>query len=397
MKWAALVVLGWCASVRAEIVVEKVDDRRSDGCVEVRGVGAGAFEPEIWEKGTVNLVSDVRQPMLEPREGKFRNIYAPSAVEVEGGWRLFFGGWDGTASGNDQIYTLTTSDWRALEDRRPVIEHGAFEHVCNVSALRGEDGRFELMCTAYPDAKGLNKPALFRVGDGAKSLRASAEHLISIRGYEPFASADINGMNVILRERGAWRLYFNNFRDFGKTFLARSEDGKSWTYEGVALEAPLMVNDVKKVRARGQDWYLMALHHNAGDLQYSLSRDGRAFGKPMTLLTSGGVADGYIVAVGWVVQKDRVLGVLYGAGSAGSLDQNRIFARWVQKKVEWVSEDGKRAAPTGALGPDVVRFDVSGKGKFEVLSEDAKTVLGSSARITVMGGETWRIVLKAQE
>lgn len=43
----------------------------------------------------------------------------------------------------------------------------------------------------------------------------------------------------------------------------------------------------------------------------------------------------YIVSVGLVVSEDgaRLLGALYGAGTASTLDQNRIFAAWLQRQV----------------------------------------------------------------
>src|SRR5512137_3014839 len=78
------------------------------GFVEVRGVEAGAFNPQIWQAGTLNLVPDLRFPLLAPQEGKFRNIYAPSAAETPGGYRLFYGAWDGVPTGNDRIYSATT-------------------------------------------------------------------------------------------------------------------------------------------------------------------------------------------------------------------------------------------------------------------------------------------------
>ena len=70
---------------------------------------AGEFNPLIWQAGTLNFLPDQRFPLLAPKSGKFRNIYAPSAVETPGGYRLFYGAWDGIPSGNDHIYSAKTS------------------------------------------------------------------------------------------------------------------------------------------------------------------------------------------------------------------------------------------------------------------------------------------------
>ena len=311
----------------------------------VHGVRAGAFDPAIWQAGTLNLLPDARHPLLEPQEGKCRNIYAPSAVQVPGGWRVFFGAWDGVPTGNDRIYSVETGDFSAFTNRHTVIEHGKFQHVCNVSAIAEGTSGFALCCTAYPDKDGLNKPAFFSSPDGLRwngspaPYTAQTSDIVSMTGYAGYARADINGMNVLLREDGKYRLYFCNFKDFGKIMRASGTDGRDYTYDGVALAAAGMVNDVKKFAAPDGAWYLMGIHANGPELYQSLSRDGMRFETSHTLLRHLDDADRHIVAIGWVTEgaQDergrRVLGVLYGAGAVKSLDQNRIFARWLQKRV----------------------------------------------------------------
>ena len=70
----------------AEPGLEPVAGVAPEGFIQVTGVGAGEFQPQWWEAGTLNLNFDARAPLLEPREGPFRNIYAPSAVRTEDGW-----------------------------------------------------------------------------------------------------------------------------------------------------------------------------------------------------------------------------------------------------------------------------------------------------------------------
>src|SRR5215213_9913663 len=99
---------------------------------------------------------------------------------------------------------------------------------------------------------------------------------------------------------------------------------------------------MKKLNAgagAGDARYLMGLHLNTGQLWYTLSRDGLKFPPIQTLFAHESDADAYMVAVGFIMAGEqeklgsRVLGALYGAGAASSLDANRIFARWLQKKV----------------------------------------------------------------
>jgi hypothetical protein len=355
MKIYALIVFLLATQVFAQpggLIVRDVGEAYDAKHVEFRGVAAGDFDPRLCENAALHFVPDVRSPWLEPRDGKFRNIYAPSVVQTKSGWRVYYGGWDGVATGNDRIYAADVdADFLNATHRRTVIEHGVFQHVCNVSVTPSDRG-LAMACTAYPDAKGLNKPVTFFSPDGEKwnTPAARVDDLISMTGYAAFPAADINGMNVLLRDGDAYRLYFNNFRDGNKTFRASSADGRRFTFDAIALQPSALVNDVKKLKgADGESWYLMALHMNTNRLFYTLSRDGVKFPEAKTLATSIGDTDKFIVSVGWVVADNRLLGLLYGAGSDGTLDHNRIFARWLQKKV---TIDAPSAGEAKALGPD---------------------------------------------
>ena len=89
-----------------------------------------------------------------------------------------------------------------------------------------------------------------------------------------------------------------------------------------------------------------------------------------------------MVAIGWVTRANRLLGFLYGAGDTGHLNRNRIFGRWLQKKVVFVASDGARYEPSSALGPDRQLIKVPGgkelKGTFEIYAEDGVTLLGKT-------------------
>jgi hypothetical protein len=86
---------------------------------------------------------------------------------------------------------------------------------------------------------------------------------------------------------------------------------------------------------------------------------------------------------------------LYGAGPASALNQNSIYARWLQRKVVFVANDGTRYPGTKALGPDrqLLAFSNAGPvtGRFEVYAEDGATLLGMSVAQTVSSGQSYRL------
>lgn len=406
----AVVVTLWSGPALADWTIRQIPGQADLGTVELHGVGADAFDPDLWRAGTLNFVPDIRSPLIAPRlDGVFRNIYAPSAVEVPGGWRLFYGAWDGVSTGNDRIYSVTTPDFLTFANWHIVVEHGTFVHVCNVSAVREPGGEAQLICTAYPVGAGLNKPAAFRVplGDVAgrssntgesanrSPVVASSEHLVTIEGYEPFAAADMNGINALLFEDGRYRLYFGDFKNWGQVHRATSTDGTHFRYDGPCLPAPLMVNDVKKFTATGRTCYLMGLHANRNRLWYALSDDGMKFEPQRELAASGGPADRYIVAIGWVTQADRLLGFVYGAGAVPELHRNRLFARWLQKKLVFTARDGREVPATAALGPDRAIFSLGDAkeltGTIQIFAEDGRNSLGPPVPVQLKPGTVYEL------
>jgi len=389
---ARMVLAAEAASPRKPLTVRDVGEAFDARHIEIRGVAASAFDPKIWLDGTMNLVPDIRRPMLAPREGKHRNIYAPSIVRTKDGWRIYYGGWDSVDTPNDRIYLADTRDFLDFTNRQTVIEHGEFQHVCNVNVTPIDHG-YAMMCTAYPDANARNKPVAFFSDDGVHwNEPATRQRIIRIDGYDRYADADINGMNVLMFESGKYRLYFCDFHRFGKVFGATSEDGRNFRFEASVLDAAMMVNDVKKLHVADADWYLMGLHNNGPQLHYALSRDGLHFEPAKVLCEHTGDDDRYIVSIGWITGDRAVLGFLYGAGAKGTLDQNRIFARWLQKKAVIVTGE-KRYPPTGALGPDrqVIATDQPITGKLEWFAEDGRTLLAVSEKIDLHPGRAYAV------
>jgi hypothetical protein len=399
---AATAALGWSASAvgaEANCTLVKLDEVRPGGdAVEVRGVQAGPFDPVLWQTNALHWVAHTPTPMLHGN-----NIYAPTVVRETNGWQVFYGGWDLGHNGRDHIYAVRTPDFRSFTDRRMIIANGQFLHVCNCSAVKLPDESYYLMatcCVTHPTR--LNKPGRFlspdsKTWNGASPYAAKRDDLIVIEGDEGFAKADINGMNVILYEDGLYRIYYCDFHRWKFVWRATSKDGKTYQYDGVSLPAGrvVMVNDVKKFTVHGQPWYLMALHANTKTLWYSLSRDGMQFDPLKDLTVNQGAADLHIVAVGLVCDDTTVYGFLYGASGTRSLNTNKIFAKWLQKRVEFVAGDKVVASCSAAQGPDraTMKIPVGGvTGQFRVFAEDGKTLLHTGSEVTLRPGEVWELL-----
>ena len=106
--------------------------------------------------------------------------------------------------------------------------------------------------------------------------------------------------------------------------------------------------------------------------------------------------DQYIVALGFVTKGTQLLGALYGAGPVESLDQNQIFARWLQKKVLITDSSNVQYSPQGGYGPDRQWFQApqsgSVAGRLTVYAEDGVTPLASGS-VNVSAGKAYQLVL----
>jgi hypothetical protein len=385
------------------------------GMVEIQGVSAGSFKAEYWEKNELHWVPEARMPLLAPRlGGVYRNIYAPSVIEDGKGWRLFYAAWDGVDTVNDRVYSATTPDFIDFYDRHTVIEHGVFMHVSNVNVQRAEGGALHAIATALVGGRQANKPVYFSSPDGRtwngspEPYTAAMSDIVAMEGYADYEEGDENGANVLLRDHGKWILYFTNWRDPGKCYWAQGETPARFKFGSLALATGHAVNDVKQFSVDGKDHYVMALHKKgdvtgAADtdkLWYSLSNDGRTFGKEIRLPGAREEQDRYIFAVGFVTRKDRIMGLLYGAGASERCERNRIFGYWLQKRVlltaqrEYTRGNGLELEAAGALGPDRQWFKLPQGRPFEgtitVFAEDGITRLGTQA-VTLQPGVVYRL------
>ncbi len=363
-----------CRAANLE-VIEIRNGQAPLGMVEIQGLGAGPFNPALWHKNQLHWVPEVRMPLLAPRMGgAFRNIYAPSAIEEGAGWLFFYSAWDGTESGNDRVYMSQTPDFIDFYNRHTVIHNGQFVHVSNVNVQRLDKNSLELYATAWPDPQKQNKPIHFSSKDDGQTwngspapYRAEMKDIVRMEGYTPYLAGDLNGANVVLRDDSKYRLYFTNWRDRGKLYWAEGDGPDSFNFGGISLATIHAVNDVKKFNVDGKDWYLMALHKkgdvgltvkDADKLWFSLSNDGKTFGPEEDMVRAREEIDRYIFAVGFVTRRDRVLGVLYGAGPTVLCNRNQIFGYWLQKRIVLTAKpgysegNGAEYESQGALGPD---------------------------------------------
>src|ERR1700730_2717 len=292
--------------------------------VEIQGVSAGSFNPNYWQQNTLNWVPDTRTPMFTPlTTGPYRNVYAPWPLEQAAGWRMFYGGWDGTDTPFDQINSVTTTDFLSFNNRDHVIGNGAFLNVNNVNVEQLSDGSLHMICTGgQAGNSGVgDKPVYFSSPDGItwngtpEPYSAQLTDIVSIQGYAPFSSGNFNGANVLLRDNGTWVLYFKDWNDFGTTYRATAGALPNFQLQGVALKTNDFVNDVKKFTVTGQSWYLMGLvgADPKQSIFFSLANDGITFNPQHVLFQNVSAQDRYIVALGFVTKGTQLLGALYGA------------------------------------------------------------------------------------
>jgi hypothetical protein len=372
--------------------------------VEIQGLSAGPFNPAYWQQNTLNWVPDVRMPMFAAQiTGPYQNIYAPWPLELpNGGWRMFYGGWDGQDVPFDEISSTSTTDFLTFGVRDRVIAHGAFLNVNNVNVQQLPDGSFHMICTGGEFAPiNQNFPLYFSSPDGStwngavEPYSAQLSDIINVNGYSGFSTGDFNGANVLLNDNGTWVLYFVDSNNRGSVYRATASSLPNFQLQAAALATQHGVNDVKKIVLNGTPWYLMGLVYNAQSIWYSLSNDGTSFTAERTLFNNWSVQDLNIVALGFVMKGNSVLGALYGATSVPTLDQNEIFGRWLQKKVLVTDSSGTNQAVQGAFGPDRQWLQTAAgtiQGTIAVYAEDGVTPLGTGP-VNLSAGTAYQLVL----
>jgi len=392
--------------VSGTAVLQETTGQVTGETIEIQGVSAADFNPTYWKQDTLNWVPDVREPMFSSlTTSPYQNIYSPFSVEQPGGWRMFYGGWDGSDTPNDRIYSVTTSDFLTFSDRILVIDNGALQEVNDVNVQQLSDGSLHMMCTGAT-YDGRNWPTYFFSPDGVvwngtpEPYQAQLSDIVSIQGYSDYQAGGFNAGNVLFHETSDWVLYFyDNFGATAQIYRATGASPQVVQYQSVALQTGADPNSVNKFVVGGQTWYLMGLMSNAPQVWYSLSNDGLTFAPEQTLFTNLSSLDTSMDTVSFVTKGNQALGTLYGANTGtpdNQLADNAIFARWLQKKVVITDFSGVQYVAQGSYGPDRQWFQgtvVTGlEGTLVVYAEDGLTPLGSNV-VSLAAGKSYRLSL----
>jgi hypothetical protein len=358
----------------------------------VHNVGSRAFDPNKLR----NWNYDARNPILVPTPGSgHQNIYAPSVVYNGGAWNVYFGGWDNSPTPNDQVSIAVSLDnFASFNPHQTVISHGAFQHVNNESAIKIGPGQWQMAYTTFA-AGGLNKPGYATSSDGVSWTpnTGNAAFLMTMAGYPNFvASADVNGGNAIYFDGGQYHMYWVDFANNFAMNYATSPDNHSYTFQGTKLTG-FVPQDIKSFVFGGTRYYLSAYHNNGASTYFSLNTTLASPAAPSVLFNKTGSADNFITSVGLVSDGSRLYGALYGASAVSSLDQNRIFASWLQRKVTFQNAATFLGA-NQSVGPDTLyMLMVNGQsvetGTFAIFDTDGTSVLAQTPKVTVLQGDVW--------
>lgn len=362
---------------------------------EIRNVGSGIFDPNKLS----NWNFDYRSPLLAPNAGN--NIYAPNIVYNNGAWNIYYGGWDYVAVHDQVSITVSLDSFLTFGARYIQIANGVFHHVNNENVIKKPDGTWLMYYTTLPSpTSNINKPGYATSTNGVSwSPNAGNNNfLLSMNGYINWTGANLNGSNVLYFENGVYHLYFTDF-SVPVIHHATSSNGINYTYNGIALNETEIAQDLKMFNYNGVKYYLLAMHLNDNFVRLSMGTDLNTFTASQILTSNVGAADRYITSTGFVSDGTRLYGILYGAGSVTSLDKNRIFAKWLQKKVIFISGDGltRWGDIERAYGPDRIKLFMSKElltGHFYIYDTDGSTLLFTSPLVTIRSGDIWQYNLK---
>lgn len=367
----------------------------------ISGIGSGPFNPNKLS----NWNYDERGVVIAPNVGTLRNIYAPQAVLSDGRWYVYYGGWDGVASGNDSIHVTTTQDFITFTPRAQAISNGSFEHVNNSSVIKVGPNDWRMFFTCYPvriaPSVATNKTCVSTSNNGVSWTpnQGTLSQLVTIQGYPNWSEGDFNGGNAILKDaNGLWHLYFQDFSpnpaNVGGVLHATSQDGRTFSFVGQVLTPMKVPQEMKRFLFNNKPFYVGLFHLNTDRIWATVSEDLQSLGKERELFTNLGAEDRYMVAAGLVQDGSRIFGIIYGASPTSSLMQNKIFARWLQKKVIFQNSRVRWGDIERGFGPDALRLyqaasDSIETGNFYVYDTDGTTLLFVSPTVSIRPGDVW--------
>eukprot|EP01088_Endostelium_zonatum_P018451 TRINITY_DN5930_c0_g1_i1.p1 TRINITY_DN5930_c0_g1~~TRINITY_DN5930_c0_g1_i1.p1 ORF type:complete len:418 (-),score=61.29 TRINITY_DN5930_c0_g1_i1:53-1306(-) len=405
-----VLVLCMCVEMGWSYTFTKVGTNQGQTYIEMRGVGSGIFNASKLS----NWQFDIRRPLISPNAGGScpHNIYNPNVVNNgASNWNIYFGGWDGVSSCHDSVsVTVTPDNFTTFNPHDPIIATGSVIHVNNPSAIKVNSNLWVMITTQLQQNPQLNKPAVATSSNGVnwspnQGGVPSANIVVQNYPYN-WANADVNGGNVVYFDSstGLYHLYFIDFKQESQHAVfhaVSSGDLTNFVYKGISLSEPnKIVNDFKYINGN----YLMGCHINGATVFYSVSNDlNSPFPPSRPLFNHFDSSDQYIVSIGFVVDSSntRLLGALYGAGAESSLDHNRIFGVWLQKRVLFFGQNTIWGVGNAdrSNGPDSVFIATNAgnvQGRFYVYDSDyvsfanRGTLLAVSDLVTVNQGDIWQ-------
>lgn len=375
------------------------------GVVEFQNVGARDFNPTRL----ANWRYDERNPVLQASTGIHRNIYAPFPVAAGNDtWNVYFGGWDGSSTPNDTIsMTVTTNRFATFGPHRKLIASGDFTHANNESVVRVSSTDWRM---AYTTGSGLTnqlaKPGYATSTNGLDwtPTAGSTNYLMTMSGYAGWTNADLNGVNSLYYDGSLFHLYFSDMKKYyaGEGVQhAFSSDGWNFTYQQRVLDAPVIVNDVRKFTHDGKDvfiWGYLFADYDWSHISYSLGSSLTNAGTNVaTIFRSHGTNDSYMISCGFVQDENRLIGCLYGASYTSGFIPSQIFAQWLQRGVVFTNSFVRWGDTAQAVGPDRLHLNMSTNlnvetGQFEIYAEDGVTLEYRSPLLTILPGDVWQLI-----
>ena len=325
---------------------------------------------------------------------------------------------------------------------------GYSDHVNNEIVVRTDPTHWYMAYTTgyaghAPLYAGLGRTSYATSSDGTNwtpsiadtTLNQTGTYNVQMSGYGSWSTADVNGGNVIYQDpNSTWHLFFNDFTDSAFYWACRarmwptvkgvhhatSNGGiSSFTYDAQlppydinGNKLQVVMNDMKSFTYGGATYYLGAYQYSASNIWMSINTSLTSLdslvipfyswgsGAP----NSGYITDDFITSVGWVQDGSRMYGVLYGASGLDPCDSTiafltseRIYARWLQKRVVFKNSDvnwGDGYDGEHAFGPDSIFLYMAANdhletGRFYVYDTDGERLLYRSPQVTMREGDIW--------
>lgn len=358
------------------------------------GIGPDDFDPVTNKLENCYWVYDIRYPLIS-----HYNAYAPSIVKNgDQVYNIYFGGQlekpAGSENPHDEIYIQDTPD-DFISFNAPVkqIHYTGGEHANNPNVIKFQstDGtntsiKWYMVFTFLKILQSpfINRPFVSRSTDGASDWTPNyAETGLTIDDNSEFINGNIDGGCGLYYDSSNNKYnYFYTVMDStnpwpGNIYLATGTDGTYYDYAGIVLDKDItpgktggfFVNDVKKINNQ----FIMLTHYPVDTSVYYniLDTDGdypKTSLAPTKLFSSiPGATQGYYISTCTMVvdgeyndENKKLRGVVYGAGS-NKLDDNKLYAAWLQKKVLFQTKDGSQVwgynkvypwLATRSYGPD---------------------------------------------